>query len=128
MDRCNKYTLHASTSFLERASVYYRGTRSWSGYDHSMQLDQADWQENQTISWIFHSINTSRSMDVRLPLYKSLLRPHLEYCVHARVGTYSKNGKLVIYMYYESGESCMAKENLPIKDLILYLMRRDYQS
>ena len=30
-------------------------------------------------------------------------------------------------MYYESGESCMAKENLPIKDLILYPMRRDLQ-
>ena len=28
------------------------------------------------------------------PYTKSLLSQHLEYCVHARVGTYSKNGKL----------------------------------
>ena len=60
-------------------------------------IDYAIGKANKTMSWIFRNI-TSRSVDVLLPLYKSLIGETTPGILRTGMGTHSKNRKLVVYI------------------------------
>ena len=49
-------------------------------FDWSEHIEQSIGKANKTKAWILRNI-LSRDANVLLPLYKSMVRPHLEYCV-----------------------------------------------
>lgn len=47
--------------------------------DCKAQIEKAEGKASRAIAWVRNTVSRSRS--VLLPIYKSLIKPHLEYCV-----------------------------------------------
>ena len=77
---CNKYylgdTLLPAVTSEKDLGVWHNNSLSW-----DEQILTCVKKANAITAWICRTI-ISRSVDVMLPLYKTLVRPHLEYCVH----------------------------------------------
>ena len=77
---CNKYylgdTLLPAVTSEKDLGVLYNNSLSWDD-----QIKSCVKKANAITAWICRTV-ISRSVDVMLPLYKTFVRPHLEYCVH----------------------------------------------
>jgi len=60
----------------------------------SMQCNQADAKANKMLGVIKRTI-VYKTTDILLQLYKSLVRPHLEYCISAWSPHYNKDKQLL---------------------------------
>jgi len=59
-----------------------------------MQCNQADAKANKMLGVIKRTI-VYKTTDILLQLYKSLVRPHLEYCISAWSPHYNKDKQLL---------------------------------
>ena len=77
---CNEYylgdTLLPSVTSEKDLGVLHNSALNWDD-----QISSCIKKANSVIAWICRTV-ISRSVEVMLPLYKTLVRLHLEYCVH----------------------------------------------
>jgi hypothetical protein len=80
--------------------------------DWKDQIEKAVGKANRMASWVFRN-TVSRTKSVLLPIYKSLVRPHLEYCVQLWSPSL-RNGNWTLIM---SLENCQRRFTKRIEDL-----------
>ena len=56
----------------------------------SSHVDSVVFKANRMLGMIYHAIEVHKK-DIILPLYRALVRPHLEYCVQAWKPYYQKD-------------------------------------
>ena len=77
---CNKYylgdALLPAVTLEKDLGVLHNNSLTWGD-----QITNCVKKANSIVAWICRTV-ISRSVEVMLPLYKTFVRPHLEYCVH----------------------------------------------
>ena len=92
--------------------------------DWKDQIEEEVGKANRMASWVFRN-TVSRSKSVLLPIYKSLVRPHLEYCVQLWSPSL-RNGNWTLIMSIENCQRRFTKrieglEHLSYKERLLRL-------
>ena len=90
--------------------VTFSESFSWSEH-----VEQSIGKANKTKAWILRNI-LSQDADVLLPLYKSMIRPHLEYCVQVWAPR-SRYGNRKVIMKLENCQRKFTKSVRGLEDL-----------
>ena len=114
-----KSTIGNTSSPKDTCVQAWRWRRTWessspltftSDLKYSQQCTQAYTKANKILGMIFKRTIAYKSTGILLQLYKSLVRPHLEYCTAAWTPHYQKDKKLL-----EKIQTLYSDDQLPYK-------------